>query len=105
MAPVAGRGRQQRGRWHAQRLYLRPSPRQKRPLGDRSTKQAELANHGQVGLVSSIRKTGPPRKSGASALTKDGASPPRTHTCESGGCLSRSGATIPATPPIFTFTT
>ena len=60
---------------------------------------------GQTGLTSSIRHTGPPKYIGASDFTKAGASPPSTHTCESGGCLPTSGAINPVRPPISTFTT
>src|SRR5262249_4158518 len=43
------------------------------------TSSAHL-HHRQTGLTSSVRMTGPPRKSGASDFTKAGASPSSTHT-------------------------
>ena len=63
------------------------------------------AQRGHTGLASSIRHGGAPSDSGPSNLTNAGASPPRIHTCESGGCLPSRGATIPARPPISIFTT
>ena len=60
---------------------------------------------GQTGLTSSIRQRGPPRYSGCSDFTNAGASPPRIHTWESGGCLPSSGARRPEIPPISTFST
>src|SRR5512143_1589557 len=64
---------------------------------------SDLGDH--TGLSSSSRHVGPPGNSASSALTKAGASPPRTQTCESGGTLPRNDATAPATPGTCTFTT
>src|SRR5437016_4226690 len=65
----------------------------------------EIEPDGQIGLTSSIRHVGPPGKSGDSAFTNAGASPPRIQTCESGGVLPSSEAIAPVTPGTCTFTT
>jgi len=57
------------------------------------------SHRGQRGDFSSIRKRGPPGYLGPSSFTNPGASPPRTQTVVSCGCLPRTGAISPRKPP------